>query len=530
MARIDVLQERMLQTMPLPVVENIVRIAKARLMAAAFAQAPIQAIPEVPGHEQQMSRAMGQLVLGAYLQRIDSNPTDWTEANSATWRFKAQADTVTGAESRWLDVWGRILQVPRYTAEPDTAYRLRIADEVIAPCTTNMGLAAIIDRYLGEHGTIVLEGEGFFGNIRLNDGHRMNAGGRLMGLGAFGAESLNNTFVVITPSPVTVDQETDIKDICDRKRAAGNRLLAITNDGRVPHIFAPTYAAEGSPFTARVLYPEGGVTYTWSVTGGTINSGQGTSSIQITGTAIGDMAVTVTQTGGIGDGKASTKTITIVQAPNVGIAIDATEAQAGEPGHTAIVTPQLGATYTWTITNGFLTSGQGTNSIQFGMGEADEDLGRTTSIECVITDIATGVGSTGTGSVNVLPYPYASAFTTGVLMPNAAELGSVPWGNRIELKEIATSGAARVRFYETAAQASADLSRPIGTNPIGNHGQINETITPDASTGLLDIVLDPTAAGTNGDAPQTGKIYYSVVNLGSGSTAITVTGHYIKRR
>jgi len=230
MSRTDTLLERMLQTMPLPLPDSAVRVARARLAAAAFGEdlLPITGFPDVPGHEAQMGIAIEQFSLGAALVRVDADPTNWSEATSATWRFDAEV-TEGGSASAWfLDAWGRILQVNRYTGESDDAYRVRIIQEVIAPGTTNYGMAALIDRLLGVTGTVVIEGEGFFKSLRLNDGHRLNAGHRLMGFGAFGATSLWNTFVVITPSPIpTPAMEKAVRDLCDRRRAAGNRLLAI---------------------------------------------------------------------------------------------------------------------------------------------------------------------------------------------------------------------------------------------------------------------------------------------------------------
>lgn len=230
----------MLKTMPLPLPENVVRIARARIAAASVGQGVLAAAPpgghDTPGHEEQIRRAALQIALGATLNRRDvtpeaaADPSAWREGDSADWQFVGAADG-DGAEGVFLNQWGKVLQVGRYDGETDADYRVRIVLEVISPSTTNIGLAQLIDKLLGMTGTRVIEGEGFFGNLRLNDGHRLDAGERLMGFGGFGAETLWSTFVVITPEPIASEAEdAAVRDLCDRRRAAGNRLLAIVNE------------------------------------------------------------------------------------------------------------------------------------------------------------------------------------------------------------------------------------------------------------------------------------------------------------
>lgn len=216
MARIDDLTTRMIGTMPLPAPESGPRFSRVRLWAKA-----------VLDNEVQQAAGIEQMKMPATLERVDANPTVWTEESSAGWRF-ASADSVPGAAGIFLNMWGRALQVPRYADEADQPYARRIVDEVISPSTTNMGLAALIDRLMGMTGTRVVEGEGFFRAIRLNDGHRLNSGKRLMGIGAFGADSLWNTFVVVLPTePTNGSRFEELPRLIDRRRGAGNRLLAV---------------------------------------------------------------------------------------------------------------------------------------------------------------------------------------------------------------------------------------------------------------------------------------------------------------
>jgi len=531
MSRTDTLQERMIRTMPLPAPEGAVRLAKARLAAAALGEATIATLPSgkaVPGHEQQAQNALAQTILGAKLERIDASPDDWSEATSATWRFQPVLTGQEGASGRWLDAWGRFYQTPRYSTEQglDDAYRQRILADTIAPGTTNNGMAAKIDRLLGIVGTQVVEAEGFFGSLRLDDGHRLDAGERFMAFEGFGAESLWNTFVVVMPEPLdTPEEEAALWALCDTNRGAGNRLLAVVNDGRVPHIAVPIFTAAGETFIARVVNPEGAATYTWTVTGGTILSGQGTSTIEVTSATPGACTVKVTQAGGLGDGKSAEKVVQILAPSAASLTVDVTEAPAGENGHTASVPVQTGASYEWEIDQGYILGGQGTPSITFAVGEADEVAGARCFIRCTVTAPITGLQAVGEAWVDIIPYPRTAIITTAALVPGGAQTGSVTMAAEVSVTRIQTNRAARVRIYESAATRDADIARPLEVRATEESGQIAEVITTDT---VLDIQFNPDANGTSANGSKT--LFYTIHNLDAILGAVEATVHFIQEK
>ena len=443
MSRTDILQARMVATMPLPEPTAGVRFGRVRLFAASVGENPIAVVSgvSVKGHEPQMGDALEMLLEGAVLERCDANPTVWDEEHSALWWFRAVADDGAGAKGLFLDQWGRILQTPRYQSETDTPYSKRILLEVISPSTTNKGLAALIDLLLGVTGTQVLEAEDFLNVVRLNDGHRMNNGVRFMAFGAWGAESFWNTFVVILPSAIPAGHtEDEIEALIDRRRAAGTRLLTIlVGTGELP-------PPEPEPVTPVI-------------------------------------------------------TASITEGP-------AGDKEAGVTPYSASVPVQPAVRYTWEVQNGYLLAGQGTRTIQFGLGEAMEDC----ILVCTVQDLLTGVEKDGTLHIPVLPYPRTATITTAVLSVGAQELGSVTMAERFTINEVTANGTTRLRLYETADQRYADRNRPIGTNPSGDHGLLLEVIT---DTEHLDLVLKPRAEGANGDTPQTKTIYYTATNIGA---------------
>lgn len=517
MARIDDLTSRMIGTMPLPAPESGPRFSRVKLWAKA-----------VLDNETQDAAAIQQMKLPATLVRVDANPTVWTEESSAGWRFLS-ADDLPGASDVFLNLWGKALQVPRYDTETDQPYARRIVDEVISPSTTNMGLAALIDRLLGMSGTRVLEGEGFFGSVRLNDGHRLNSGKRLMGFGAFGAESLWNTFIVVLPAPLPdTASEQAVIALVDRRRGAGNRLLAIVSDGLAPQVSAPEAIPVNQTYNARVVYPESGATYTWTVTNGTITAGQGTTQITVLPAAEGLVRVEATQSGGMGNGKKGSRNTTAIPAIISLLTVDVTEAPAGESGHTASIPARQGARYNWTAINGYIINGQGTDQITFGVGEANRFTGTRVHLTCVVSLPGTAVTVQGEAYVDILPYPRQTTITTGTLAPGAIQTGAISMGRFVEITALQTNLPARVRFYATALQRDADLGRVDGVQITGDpaaHGMIAEGRT---ATGTLTFNFNPEAEGGNGDIPVTKTLYYSITNSHSVDSSITATISYVQ--
>lgn len=89
---------------------------------------------------------------------------------------------------------------------------------------------------------------------------------------------------------------------------------------------------------------------------------------------------------------------------------------------------------------------------------------------------------------------------------------------------IVTNRPARVRLYATAAQRDADVNRPIGTKPTGNHGRLLEVVT---AIGLLDLVLSPVVDFAAYE-PGSSDFYASVTNLSTTTGAVATDYHYVR--
>ena len=87
------------------------------------------------------------------------------------------------------------------------------------------------------------------------------------------------------------------------------------------------------------------------------------------------------------------------------------------------------------------------------------------------------------------------------------------------LMQMTVSHFCRVRLYQTEALQLADLSRPIGTDPV--NGNIVSEVVFDAITGLT--LYAPTNQYYNADSPVGSVLYISVENRSGSPAAITVS-------
>jgi hypothetical protein len=105
-----------------------------------------------------------------------------------------------------------------------------------------------------------------------------------------------------------------------------------------------------------------GVTYTWSATGGTVSSGQGTSNVTVTWSGTGAQTLTCLPSNTCGNGAARTQNITIDTTPSQPSAISGLATPCvGTQAYS--VSSVAGVTYTWSATGGTVSSGQGTSNV-----------------------------------------------------------------------------------------------------------------------------------------------------------------------
>jgi hypothetical protein len=75
-------------------------------------------------------------------------------------------------------------------------------------------------------------------------------------------------------------------------------------------------------------------------------------------------------------------------------------------------------------------------------------------------------------------------------------------------------------LYTSAAARTADLARPVGSNPGSGAGLIAEVVT---SSGGLDIAMTPAPVFANLEATPVATIPATITNTSGLTTAVTVT-------
>lgn len=117
-----------------------------------------------------------------------------------------------------------------------------------------------------------------------------------------------------------------------------------------------------------------GATYNWTVTGGTLNSGQGTSSISVYFSTTGTKTITLTVDHDLANCSGQ-RTLTVQVLNPFSLSAGNYACAGSSATYTVFGTPNpSGYAWNWTVTGGTITSGQGTSSIavQWGNGTAGE--------------------------------------------------------------------------------------------------------------------------------------------------------------
>ena len=158
-----------------------------------------------------------------------------------------------------------------------------------------------------------------------------------------------------------------------------------------------------------------GSTYTWSVTNGVIVSGQGTSSIDVLWGAEGAGSVTVTEATVDGCNGDAVVFDVAVQCVVSGNAIEGAVGPEAFSNSIYTCNGAANSSYTWTVTNGVIVSGQGTNSVTIlwaSTGIGSVSVIETTAEGCVGTEL--------TQNVVVVPVSVEEFSSSFSLFPNPA--------------------------------------------------------------------------------------------------------------
>ena len=300
----------------------------------------------------------------------------------------------------------------------------------------------------------------------------------------------------------------------------GNGIVSITYTPAIPAaagpITGPVNVCAGSTANYSISSVSGATSYAWSVpTGAVINSGQGTTSINVTfGSTSG--TISVTPSNSCGSSVPANLTVTVNTAPVVNLGPNQT--QCG--GSVTLDAQNAGSTYLWSnnaTTQTISVSSSGTYSV-------------------VVTNAG---GCTGSGTVNVT----INTPPTVNLGPNQTQCGgsvtldaqnagsTYLWSNNATTQTISVSSSGTYSVTVTAANGctgTGTVNVTINTPPTVNLGadvtQCGGTVLLDAGTGSAYAWSNSaTTQTTNVSASGTYSVVVTDANGCTGSDAINVT-------
>ncbi|MCG3191251.1 MAG: hypothetical protein DIJKHBIC_00476 [Thermoanaerobaculia bacterium] len=363
------------------------------------------------------------------------------------------------------------------------------------------------------------------------------------------ADTLNNVENVFLPAGIAAGTPYTAKVTARALNGDGipgnadvtdqNFALVISNGSSCPAppstITAPPHVCKSSTGNTATV-ASGADSYVWTITNGAITAGQGSPSVTFsaTGSSPVELGVTVT--------KNSCSSASAISIPVITAAISAPAATcASSTGNTASALPG-GSLYTWTITNGTITAGQGTNSITFSAGASGNvTLGLSLTYGACTDSSTVNIPINQSGSLTITaPASVCSTSTNNSASVSGASApytwsitnGSIVAGQGTASITFSAGTTGPVGLAVTATQGSCTYT---GSRSVPVNGTPQATITAPAAacpnaTGL--IATAPVGADTyawsilNGtilSGQSTRQITFSVGFSGSTVLSLSVT-------
>lgn len=174
---------------------------------------------------------------------------------------------------------------------------------------------------------------------------------------------------VVTPTRTTLYKIDAISDGTCSASGSGGALISVGLDPTAAIVTAPHDVCAGSSgATASVPDAGAGASYAWSILNGTIDAGQGMRSVTFTAGDAGQTHLSVVVKAGSGCQVSGGTDVTIDRRPLAPSITAPASVTTGDSGLVASAPATGSDVFTWTVENGSVTSGQGTNTIRFTAG------------------------------------------------------------------------------------------------------------------------------------------------------------------
>lgn len=174
----------------------------------------------------------------------------------------------------------------------------------------------------------------------------------------------------VTPYYTTVYQISEVSNGTCTAFAGGSVRVSVFPEPSAAVIASAPSICEGAEGnTASVPDSGAGVTYTWTVTNGTITGGNGTRTITWDAGTAGTTTLHVTVTAAGGCETNGAMQVQVRPRPALPSIHAPSSLISGAGGYVAELAPGVGPGFTWTIQNGTITEGAGTARIVFTAGQ-----------------------------------------------------------------------------------------------------------------------------------------------------------------
>ena len=286
-----------------------------------------------------------------------------------------------------------------------------------------------------------------------------------------------------------------------------------------PAVSAPSSAAPGESGLSAAVADHAGSTYAWSVSGGTIDSGQGTSHITFTVTG-NPVTLSVTESRGGCTSSPGTATVSVASGgctppatPTVSAPGGATP---GQSGLVASVADHTGSTYTWSVAGGALTGGQGTHQLTFTAGASG-------AVTLTVTETNSGCASAAATAV----VPISSGGCSPPATPTISAPGGATPGQSGLVASVADHAGSTYAWGVTGGTVTGGQGTHQLTFTAGASGAVALTVTETNGGCSSGLATASVPIGSSACTPPDLPVIVAPALAGRGQTGLTasVTDH-----
>ena len=316
----------------------------------------------------------------------------------------------------------------------------------------------------------------------------------------------------------------------DNISATSMASVSVIAPPAMPVVSAPSAATAGATGLTASVSPEDGLTYAWTISGGTITSGADAANVVFTAGDPGSLMLSCQVTNAVGSSSGAA-TVMVVAAPVASI-VTPTWTVALHSHLVAAVPSQMGDSFVWTIDGGTIDSGQGSNVISYSVGAA---AGLVT-VHVTVTNSATSDMVSGSAVVMVATSPTTATVTSsddsgpGSLRAWASVL---PAGSVISF-DAALNGSTITLASPISLSNDLRITGPGLSQLAIDGGNRTQLFTTTAQLALTGLTLSHGIAAQGGAVSSTGSrlelttcALYRNTSTGNGGAVYTTAAHNI---